>query len=257
MTVRLRSTGSTMKDAAALAARGEAHGTVVVAEEQTAGIGRHGHSWHSESTGGLYLSIVLRTVLTADALPVLTMALGLAVQRAVNDVAGVACDLRWPNDLLLNEKKIGGIMVQTADAQAARCALIAGIGVNVNQTALPEEIGSIATSLRIETGKEYSKDALLDRIVAESLSYASLLAERGSGPIFEQFRARSSYVFGKPVEVEAGDRTITGVTAGLDARGFLLVETADGTMHTIVAGGVRPSRVTADHQAIARKNVLA
>src|SRR6202140_1339449 len=177
MTVRLRSTGSTMKDAAALAARGEVPGTGVVAEEQTAGIGRHGHSWHSESTGGLYLSIVLRTALAADALPVLTMALGLATQRAVDDVAGVACDLRWPNDLLLNEKKLAGILVQTtdgqttdvqaADAPATRGALIGGIGVNVNQTDFPQDIRSIATSLRIETAREHSRDELLDRIVAE------------------------------------------------------------------------------------------
>src|SRR5579863_8065859 len=112
MTVWLRTTGSTMKDAASLAARGEPHGTVVVAETQTAGIGRHGHSWHSESDGGLYLSIILRLPLAAEVLPVLTMAMGLAALRAIESVASVACDLRWPNDLLLNEKKLAGILVQ-------------------------------------------------------------------------------------------------------------------------------------------------
>src|SRR5579863_5832129 len=192
MTVWLRTTGSTMKDAASLAARGEPHGTVVVAETQTAGIGRHGHSWHSEAGGGLYLSIILRLPLPADTLPVLTMALGLAAQRAVDCVAGVACDLRWPNDLLLNERKLAGILVQATDAAETKGALIAGIGVNVNQTDFPPEIRSIATSLRIETGQEHSKDALLDRIVAESLGYANLLADRGRGPVIEQFEARSS-----------------------------------------------------------------
>src|SRR5690242_18681363 len=119
MTVWLRSTTSTMKDAAALAARGEPHGTVVVAEEQTAGIGRHGHSWYSGSTGGLYLSIILRLPLAADLLPVLTMALGLAAQRAVDEIADVTCDIRWPNDLLLNEKKVAGILVQAADTPSS------------------------------------------------------------------------------------------------------------------------------------------
>jgi BirA family biotin operon repressor/biotin-[acetyl-CoA-carboxylase] ligase len=242
--IRLRTTASTMKDAAALAARGEPHGTVVVAETQTAGIGRHGHSWHSEPGGGLYLSIVLRLPLAPDAMPVLTMALGLAAQRAVDDIAGVTCDLRWPNDLLLNEKKLAGILVLATDAhatetQTGKGTLIAGIGLNVNQTAFPAEIRSIATSLRIETGHEHSKDALLDRIVAESLHYASLLANRGKTPILDLFEARSSYVQGKSVEVEARDRTITGITAGLDANGFLLVQTAD-RIETIVAGGVRP-----------------
>jgi BirA family transcriptional regulator, biotin operon repressor / biotin---[acetyl-CoA-carboxylase] ligase len=242
--VRLQSTASTMKDAAALAARGEPHGTVVVAETQTEGIGRHGHSWHSESTGGLYLSIVLRLPLTPEALPVLAMALGLAAQRAVDDVAGVACDLRWPNDVLLNEKKLAGILVQAADN-----AVIAGIGLNVNQSAFPEELSSIATSLLLETGKEHSKEELLERIVMESLRYAGLLADRGKGPILREFEAHSSYVRGKPVDVESSDRIVTGVTAGLDENGFLLVRTLEG-IETIVAGGVRP-------QAVARKNVRA
>jgi BirA family biotin operon repressor/biotin-[acetyl-CoA-carboxylase] ligase len=164
------------------------------------------------------------------------MALGLATQRAVDHVAAVACDLRWPNDLLLNEKKLAGILVQTTDVQAA---LIAGIGVNVNQTDFPYDIRSIATSLRRETAREHSRDELLDRIVAESLNYASLLADRGKSPILEQFAARSSYARGRPVEVELADRIITGVTAGLDMNGFLLVQTPDG-IETIITGGVRP-----------------
>jgi BirA family biotin operon repressor/biotin-[acetyl-CoA-carboxylase] ligase len=186
----------------------------------------------------LYLSIILRLPLAPDALPVLTMALGLAVQRAVDDLAEVACDLRWPNDLLLNEKKLAGVMVQSAETPDTKGVLIAGIGVNVNQTEFPPELLSIATSLRIETGREHSKEALLDRIVAESLRYASLLEDRGKGPIFEQFEARSSYVRGKSVEIDAPGRIISGFTAGLDNNGFLLVQTATG-IESIVAGGVR------------------
>jgi BirA family biotin operon repressor/biotin-[acetyl-CoA-carboxylase] ligase len=240
MTVWLRSTTSTMKDAASLAARGEPHGTVVVAEEQTAGIGRHGHAWYSGSDGGLYLSIILRLPLAADVLPVLTMALGLAAQRAVDDIGHVRCDIRWPNDLLLHEKKVAGIMVQSADIPS-KGALIAGIGVNINQTEFPREIRSIATSLRIETGKEHSKEALLERLVAECMRYAGLLADRGKDPILKQFEARSSYVCGKAVDVETADRVVSGITAGLDDHGFLRVQTPTG-VETIVTGGVRPCR---------------
>ena len=185
----------------------------------------------------MYLSIVLRLPLAPDALPVLTMALGLAAQRAVDDIAGVACDLRWPNDLLLNEKKLAGILVQAPDTSVQ----IAGIGVNANQTGFPEELRLIATSLRLETGQEFSGDVLLDRIVAESLRYAELLADRGKRSILEQFEARSSYVRGKLVEVEAVGRIVTGITAGLDENGFLRVQTVEG-IETIVAGGVRPRR---------------
>jgi BirA family biotin operon repressor/biotin-[acetyl-CoA-carboxylase] ligase len=244
MTVWLRTTASTMKDAAALAARGEPHGTVVVAEEQTAGMGRHGHSWHSEAGAGLYLSIILRLPLAPDALPVLTMALGLAVQKAVNDAAGVDCDLRWPNDLLLNEKKLAGTLVQAADS-----VLIAGIGINVNQSAFTDDLSAIATSLLIETGNPHSKEVLLDRIVTASLEYGDLLSERGTRPILEQFESRSSYVRGREVDVEIGDRVITGMTAGLDEKGFLLVATPNG-IETIITGGVRP-------HAAARKKVRA
>jgi BirA family biotin operon repressor/biotin-[acetyl-CoA-carboxylase] ligase len=234
MTVWLRSTESTMKDAAGLAARGAAHGTVVVAEEQTAGIGRHGHSWHSEPGGGLYISIILRLPLPPDAIPALTMALGLGTQRAVGDLCGVRCDIRWPNDLMLNEKKLAGILVQSAD----KGVLIAGIGVNVNQTAFPEELRLIATSLRIETGCEYSKEALLDRIVADSLQYAALLGDAGKDPVVRQFETQSSYARGKAVEVSDGNRVFSGVTAGLDENGFLRVETPTG-IETVMAGGVR------------------
>jgi BirA family biotin operon repressor/biotin-[acetyl-CoA-carboxylase] ligase len=215
-----------MKDAAALASKGEPHGTVVVAERQTSGIGRHGHSWHSEADGGLYMSMILRLQTPG---PTLTMALGLAVQRAIDDLAGVSPDLRWPNDVMLNERKLAGIMVQAADD-----ALIAGIGVNVNQRSFPDELSTIATSLRIETGREHSRDALLDRIVAESLRYVQI----GKTGILRRFEERSSYVRGKAVEV---DGRISGITSGLDDDGFLLVRTESG-VEKIIAGGVRSPR---------------
>lgn len=236
MTVWLKTTESTMKDAAALAARGEPHGTVVVADMQTAGIGRQGHSWYSASPGGLYLSIILRIALAPELLPILTMALGLATRRAIEDVAPVVCDLRWPNDVLLNERKLAGILVQ--GSEQPHDTLIAGIGVNVNQTDFPDDLRAIATSLRLETGHEFSRQALLDRIVAESLRYATLLSDHGKRPILEQFKAQSSYVEGKSVTVDAPGGLLTGVTAGLDENGFLRVRTARA-IETVLTGGVR------------------
>ncbi len=213
-----------MNDAAALAVKGEPHGTVVVAERQTAGIGRHGHSWHSATGGGLYMSIILRLETAA---PALTMALGLAVQRAVDDLAGVATDLRWPNDVMLNERKLAGVLVQSAEGSA----LIAGIGINVNQTSFPAELTPIATSLRIETGRVHDKEALLDRVIAESLRYAAL----SKPDILRHFEQRSTYVRGKAVVV---DGRIRGVTSGLDQNGFLLLRTDSG-IQTILTGGLR------------------
>lgn len=218
----IQTTPSTMIEAAQLASAGAAHGDAVVAEEQTAGIGRGGHSWHSPGAG-LYLSIVLRIPATEFAV---TMALGLAVQRAVNDLAGVAADIRWPNDVMLNERKLAGILVQPGGG-----ALIAGIGLNVNQESFPADLAPIATSLLIETGRRQSKEDLLHRVIAESLRYARL----SRAEIFREFTRQSTWVADKHVEVEG---RIRGVTAGLDENGFLLVRTADGT-HTVKSGGVR------------------
>lgn len=213
-----------MKDAAALAAKGEPHGTVVVAERQTAGIGRHGHSWHSAAGGGLYMSIILRLEAAG---PALTMALGLAVQRAVDDLTGVATDLRWPNDVMLNERKLAGVLVQSTEGGP----LIAGIGINVNQTRFPEELTPIATSLRIETGRDHDKEALLNRVIAESLRYAAMPTPE----VLRQFEDKSTYVRGKAVVV---DGRIKGVTSGLDRNGFLLLRTDTG-IQTILTGGLR------------------
>ena len=222
MIVRLHQTASTMKDAAALAHEGKPHGTSVIADIQTAGIGRHGHAWHSDDLGGLYISIILRLEIA----PTLTLALGLAVQRALNDLAQVSTDLRWPNDVMLNERKVAGILVQAAEG-----ALIAGIGLNVNQSAFPPDLAEIATSLKIETGSEHPKDALADRIIAESLRYVALTKQE----ILSRFERNSTWPKGKAVEV---DGHIRGTTAGLDENGFLLVRTPE-KLETIIAGGVR------------------
>jgi BirA family biotin operon repressor/biotin-[acetyl-CoA-carboxylase] ligase len=154
------------------------------------------------------------------------MALGLAVQTSINDLARVATDIRWPNDVMLNDRKLGGIMVQAEGG-----AQIAGIGVNVNQSSFPEDLVQLATSLRLETGREHSKDSLMNRILAESLRYASL----EKSEVLRRFEEASSWVSDKPVIV---DGRISGITAGLDENGFLLVRTPNG-IETILAGGVR------------------
>ena len=231
MIVKLHTTTSTMKDAVVLAGFGEPHGTAVMANLQTGGLGRQGHAWHSADMGGLYLSIILRLPIPPDAMPILTMALGLAVQRAVNDFAQVSTDLRWPNDVMLSERKLAGILVQAAEG-----ALIAGIGLNANQTTFPEDLTDVATSLKLETGREYPKEELAERVIAESLRYSALLAEKGKREILRRFEECSTWPLGKAVVV---DGKIRGVTAGLDENGFLLVQTPE-KLETIIAGGVRP-----------------
>ncbi|MCC7175140.1 MAG: biotin--[acetyl-CoA-carboxylase] ligase [Bryobacterales bacterium] len=152
----LESTVSTMTDAARLAAGGCAPGTVVVAEEQTAGQGRHGRRWHSEKTSGLYLSVFLGREMPAESLAGLTLSLGLAAREAIRRTTGVSCELKWPNDLLAAGRKCAGILVQRTAA-----GVVAGIGINVNHTAFPADLEPAATSLRLVSGKEHSREDLL------------------------------------------------------------------------------------------------
>jgi BirA family biotin operon repressor/biotin-[acetyl-CoA-carboxylase] ligase len=231
--LRLATTASTMRDAAALAAQGCAHGTAVVADQQTAGIGRHGHSWHSEIGAGLYVSVVLRLPETS---PILTLALGLATVDALRSTAGVVCDIRWPNDVMAGERKIAGIIVQMADSAA-----IAGIGINVNHSEFPPELAGTATSLRMQTGRTFDREALLQSLLVSIDDCCEILRSGGNTALLRMFSTASSYASGKRVKVDLGDRTIEGVTAGLDDAGFLRVRKPDGTTETILAGGVRPA----------------
>src|SRR5260370_14820987 len=143
-------------------------GTTLIAEEQTAGQGRHGHTWHSEKGLGLYLSILLdKTAPT----PTLTMALGLAVAEAITSATGLACDLRWPNDVMIGGKKAAGILAQLADSAA-----IAGIGINVNHQRFPPELTDEATSLLLQSGRPQSREQILLALLPAVDRYAAFLA---------------------------------------------------------------------------------
>jgi BirA family biotin operon repressor/biotin-[acetyl-CoA-carboxylase] ligase len=228
--------GSTMHEAARLAAAGCPSGTAVVADEQTAGQGRHGRSWHSEPGSGLYVSVVLRVPLPADSLPVLTLALGLAAAEAISRATGLGPDLRWPNDVMIDQKKVAGILVQLVDSVA-----VAGIGVNVNHARFPPEIASEATSLRLATGNSQSREDLLILLLPAIDSFCRMLLEGGRGPVLEMFSRHSSYVRGRRVRVEQPGGTVEGTTAGLDPSGFLILRADDGSESLILAGGVRPA----------------
>lgn len=228
--------GSTMTEAAFLAARGCASGTVVVAEEQTAGHGRYGREWHSERGSGLYCSVVLRPGLRPESLPVLTLALGLAAAEAIARSAGVASDLRWPNDVLAGGRKCAGILTQLADG-----AVIAGIGINVNHESLPDDLARIATSLRIVTGRMHSREDLLVQLLESIDAYCRVLVEDGREQVLRLFSQASSYVAGRRVRVDQDGATLAGVTDGLDPSGFLLLRQDNGTRAVIMAGGVRPA----------------
>jgi BirA family biotin operon repressor/biotin-[acetyl-CoA-carboxylase] ligase len=159
----------------------------------------------------------------------------LAAQEAIRQVTGIGCDLRWPNDLLLGERKCGGILVQLHGNR-----IVSGIGININQVKFPPELVEIATSLRTHTGQKIPKDKLLLTILAEIADYCGLLEKKGRDSILRLFAESSSYVYGRSVVVDSAEAVVAGTTDGLDESGFLWIRADDGRRHLIRAGGVRP-----------------
>ena len=244
------------------AANGAPEGTVYLADAQTQGRGRGGHTWHSSPGDGLYLSALAKPRLPLREALWISLATGLAVQSAIKTVTGLDIDIRWPNDLILPQpsgpgKKLGGILVETAvdpgEDALLRYAII-GIGVNINHESFPPELAPIATSLRIATGEPQSRNALMIAILrALDLELTQLEAHQPSLPaqqpdLLTRFTAASTWVRGKRVQVpEQGG--YTGTTAGLDHNGYLLVDADDHTQRTVLSGGVRekPSPISSPH----------
>jgi BirA family biotin operon repressor/biotin-[acetyl-CoA-carboxylase] ligase len=227
------------------AANGAPEGTVYLADAQTQGRGRGGHTWHSSPGDGLYLSALAKPRLPLREALWISLATGLAVQSAIKTVTGLNADIRWPNDLLLPQpsgpgKKLGGILVEAAvhpgEDAMLRYAVI-GIGLNINHESFPPELSPIATSLRIATGEPQSRNALMIAIL-RALDLELTHLEAHQPDLLDRFTAASSWVRGKRVHVpEQGG--YSGTTAGLDRNGYLLVGADDHTQRTVLSGGVR------------------
>jgi BirA family transcriptional regulator, biotin operon repressor / biotin---[acetyl-CoA-carboxylase] ligase len=224
--------GSTMTEASRLAMAGAAHGTVVFAEEQTSGMGRLGRSWISEYAAGIYLSILLRLPLPPANLPIASLLVGLATAEAIEKSTQLACDLRWPNDVLIGERKVAGILPQLV----GEC-VIAGIGINVNNERFPTDLRTPATSLLLESGSRQSREKLVVHLLEALDAFLDLLTSGGTEAILRAFGAASTYVADRRIIVE--ENGLRGTTAGLDPHGFLLVRSADGHTQRISSGGVR------------------
>jgi BirA family biotin operon repressor/biotin-[acetyl-CoA-carboxylase] ligase len=245
-------TGSTNADALTAAHSGAPHGSVYFADEQQAGRGRTDHAWHSSPGDGLYVSVLLRPQIPAARLPLLPLAAGLAAAEAIHDVAGLTADLRWPNDVLIAaprtktcpwgpqpaSRKAVGILVEAKSSGGAVDFAVVGIGINVHQRDFAPELAALATSLDLEGGRRISRQDLLVSLL-KSLQRETLgLADPSAGvTVPDRVAQASTWIRGRRVEVH-GPQACTGVTAGLDENGFLLVRTAKGLV-TVQTGGIR------------------
>lgn len=226
---------STMHRASTLAKQGVAHGAIVGAEEQTQGEGRMGREWVSSADQGLYVTFVLRPELPPRDSPLLTVCLGLAVAEAISRMSPLRCDLRWPNDVLVKDKKLAGILVKYEEG-----AFLAGIGVNLEQKSFPDGLATPATSLALEECEGISREQLLTTMAELIDSYLAMLEQGGKPQIVEMFSLASSFARGREVEVDFGSHAERGITDGLNEDGYLWLRLPSGERRLVVAGGVRP-----------------
>jgi BirA family biotin operon repressor/biotin-[acetyl-CoA-carboxylase] ligase len=231
-------TDSTNSDALQAARSGAPHGSVYFADEQRAGRGRGDHTWDSAAGYGLYLSALLRPPIPANRLPFLPLSAGLAAAEAIRSVAGVNIDLRWPNDLLIGPRKVGGILVESKISGGTAEYVVAGIGINVHQSDFASDLSTPATSLDLESGQRVSRQSLLVSLL-KSLECETLMLADPSAAVSIPVRVEqaSTWIRGRQVEVH-GPQACTGVTVGMDENGFLLVRTDSGVV-TVQTGGIR------------------
>lgn len=235
---------STNTEALNQARQGADEGICIVAREQTAGRGRHGRTWTSDKDSGLYFSIVLRPKIDTKFLTLITLMTGVAVYDTLAEI-GVKPDIKWVNDVLVNEKKISGILAETTETPNG-LAVIVGIGLNVRSSNFPNEIAETATSIEAETGRSISQDELAEKLSGFIVYFYEILNGGGDGPkdILAAWQSRSTYFSGKHVRVSLGNESITGTTNGLEENGALRVRNESGKIIVVQAGDVERLRAS-------------
>jgi len=240
----LDSIDSTNLEAMRQAKAGAAEGLCLVAREQTRGRGRLERTWQSPPDAGLYLSLLLRPKFEVQAWPLITLMAALAVCDALLKTCDLSADIKWPNDLCVNDKKLCGILAETLETSAGG-AVVIGIGINLTAAILPL-VQAEATSIESATGEKPDRERLLDGLL-ESISgkYELLENVEGREHIIREWCAHSSYAIGRQVRVSLSEESFEGTTQGLESDGALRVETSDGKMRVVRAGDVTALRSNA------------
>ncbi len=227
--------GSTSDRLKELARAGAPQWTVVLAERQTSGRGREGRAWQSPS-GGLYLSVLLRP--RDERVSLLPLAAGVAVAEAVAGL-GVACELKWPNDVLASGRKLAGILAEASSGSAGVEWLVLGIGVNValDASRLPSDLRASVTSLRAEGARDADPDAVAVAVLRQLAVWYDALREAPSR-VAAAWRERAVPWWDAPVEVRSGASLLRGRLAAVDDEGALVIELPGGGRRRLVSGEV-------------------
>jgi len=234
-----RETTSTSDVVEKLARDGVAEGVVVFAETQTAGRGRLGRTWVSPAGKGLWFSVLLRPALRPPEATRLTIAAAVAVARAVRAQTGLAPEVKWPNDLLLRGRKLGGILTELSGEQDRIRHIVLGVGLDVNLTAadLPGELRRLATSLRLELGRPVPRAELAVAVLRELDAVYARVIGAAFAPLAEEWESLCT-TLGRTIEVALGPRRVRGRAEALDADGALLLRTEHGHLERITGGDV-------------------
>ncbi|WP_058303861.1 biotin--[acetyl-CoA-carboxylase] ligase [Gorillibacterium timonense] len=229
--------GSTQNEARSWAVAGAPHGALVMAEEQRSGRGRMGRVWHSPSGKGLWMSLVIRTGLTLEQAPHLTLVTAVAVCRAIRQATGADARLKWPNDILIGGRKIAGILVELQATEARMQSLVVGIGISVNldQADFPDELQEKATSLRLVTGNKVDRTGLAIHVVHSLEEMTGFYLKEGFPPVGSLWEALSD-TLGNQVRVETPLGPVVGKAARLDDNGALVVRLDNGEERKLYSG---------------------
>ncbi len=236
-------TGSTNTDAKRLGEEGEPHGTVVAADIQTAGKGRRGRSWQTLSGTALAFTLLLRPDFAPDKASMITLVMALSVAEAVEEITGAAAGIKWPNDIVMNRKKICGMlteMTMTPEMDEIQYVVV-GAGINVNNAApedFQEEVRPTATSLRIETGQQYNRAGLLNKVLLRfEENYAVFLETLDLSGLRDRYQ-KHLLNMGAQVRVLDPAGEYTGTAEGIDIQGELIVVKDNGERTPVYAGEV-------------------
>lgn len=236
--VRKEITGSTNLDVRELAIRGAKEGTVVCADVQTAGRGRRGRNWVSEKGESLLFSLLLRPDILPDKASQITLLMALAVTKVIRERYDLAAGIKWPNDIVINGKKICGILTELHPDTDGRYFVVVGCGINVGQKNIPDELQEMATSLALESSSVIATEELLAEVLSEFEQYYDKFLQNETLEAFtDEYNA---WLVSHDIEVRVLDPKgeFVGISKGINAKGELLVQLADGSITEVYAGEV-------------------
>ena len=228
---------STNREARDLAEKGAPEGSLVLSEAQTKGRGRKGRTWFSPSKGGIYISLILRPTISPAEAPKFTLLTAVAIAEALLSMTPLNINIKWPNDILINGKKIAGILTEMSTEMDAVNYIVVGLGLNVNTPKFPDEIQEIATSILIETEKIFPRVKLIQEYLKWYEAYYDIYKETGFDSIINRWKDLSN-IIGKKVEVQVVGNQFIGEALDIDGDGALILKDDQGGVHRIISGDI-------------------